>query len=44
MKLKKRPKGPFLNNQSHSLAGVRGVEPLTMVLETIVIPFNYTPE
>ena len=26
------------------LAGVRGIEPLIKVLETFVIPFNYTPK
>lgn len=25
------------------MAGVAGIEPTIMVLETIVIPFNYTP-
>lgn len=25
------------------MAGVRGIEPLTTVLETVVMPFNYTP-
>ncbi len=25
------------------MAGVAGIEPTTTVLETVVIPFNYTP-
>lgn len=27
-----------------ALAGAVGIEPTTMVLETIVIPFNYAPK
>ena len=26
-----------------NLAGVEGIEPSSTVLETVVIPFNYTP-
>jgi len=26
-----------------SLAGVEGIEPPSTVLETVVVPFNYTP-
>ena len=30
-------------NVSYKMAGVAGIEPAIMVLETIAIPFNYTP-
>jgi len=35
-------KSTFFDSFLH-LAGVAGIEPTMMVLETIVIPFNYTP-
>lgn len=37
-KIKKTPSGVILQ-----MAGAAGVEPTIMVLETMVIPFNYAP-
>lgn len=39
----KRPKSVRILLLTH-LAGAAGIEPATTVLETVVIPFNYTPK
>ena len=36
--------GKEMGEVSNKLAGVAGIEPAITVLETVAIPFNYTPK
>ncbi len=36
--------GKEMGEVSNKMAGVAGIEPAITVLETVAIPFNYTPK
>ncbi len=36
--------GKEMGEVSYKMAGVAGIEPAITVLETVAIPFNYTPK
>ncbi len=41
--IRKKNKNAVLDGFLIEMAGVEGIEPPIAVLETVVIPFNYTP-
>lgn len=40
----KKIKKPCITRKLYNMAGVAGVEPTSAVLETVILPLNYTPK